>query len=101
MKMNEITESIEASWGCDGLFGRIREGIFNSDLANLFLTTIKELDFENDELLPKRLISMLWYLPIFLEWQRERVRVNSDNIEEYEAFVTNIQNALEDILGIP
>ena len=101
MKIDEVTEIIETSWDIGGLFNNIRDGKFDSLQANKFIDVISNLHFDENDKIPRRLISMLWYVPIFLEWQRERIKLKVNNITEYEAFVSNIQNALEEILGIP
>lgn len=50
---------------------------------------------------PKRFLSLIWYLPIFLTWQVDRVRDVSLNGEKYEKFITELQNTLEQSLGVP
>lgn len=48
-------------------------------------------------MIPFDLVHLLWYVPLFMEWQRKRVeRVISS--EEYENKKTNVENELERIL---
>lgn len=47
-------------------------------------------------------IPLLWYLPNFLNWQKERlVNARVINDFQYEKFINQLDNALESILGVP
>jgi hypothetical protein len=52
-------------------------------------------------MVPKRLVSLLWYLPSFLAWQTERIAEKDGDRAAYERFVTEVFNALEQALGVP
>lgn len=47
------------------------------------------------------MLSLLWYLPSFLTWQRERVAEKGGDINAYAHFVTDVHNTLEEVLGVP
>src|ERR1700734_3834223 len=101
MNTNELTERLEHEWDVDGFLWNIRQGRFSLDDGKKFLSFLKQIEIDDNAQIPKRLLSLLWYLPPFLEWQKERVGERSGNQAEYGRFVTEVYNALETVLGVP
>ena len=52
------------------------------------------------DMIPRRLVSLIWYIPIFMTWQAERVKGSVD-IQEYQRIANQIEGKIEEILGIP
>ena len=50
---------------------------------------------------PRRLVSLLWYMPLFLTWQTERLRELGGDLGAYVHAVSSITNEIERILGTP
>ena len=48
-----------------------------------------------------RLVSVLWYVPISMEWQIDRVRENGGDIAEYMAAIATFTAEIQRILGVP
>ncbi len=97
----EIIAQLESTWDIDtGFFGKLREGKFDKELYNDFMQLLRTISFEEEELISSRVVSLLWYIPLFMEWQKERVKKEID-IKEYELLKTAVENELERILGIP
>ena len=92
---------LEVEWGDEGFLGRVRQGEFRPEGARAFLDFLRGIDLSGDTLIPKRLLSLSWYLPGFLEWQRERVRERGGDPAAYARFVTEVTNILEEVLGVP
>ena len=101
MNFEQMIEYLDCAWDRDGILGQIREGKFSPEDGDKFLLTLKGMRVNDDALLPKRLVSLVWYLPSFLDWQSKRVEEKGGNLESYKHFVTLVLNALEDILGVP
>jgi hypothetical protein len=98
---NEQIEQLNASWDLEsGFFGNLRERKFNNELFENFVLLLRSISFNEDELIPRRVVSLLWYIPLFMEWQKERVR-NTISLSNYENKKTEIENELERILGVP
>ena len=98
--IQEIIEELESTWDIDsGFFGKLRKGKFDKDLYNEFMQFLRRISFE-EELVSSRAVSLLWYIPLFMEWQKERV-IETIDIKEYKILKTAIENELERILGIP
>ncbi|OQP52799.1 hypothetical protein A4H97_24165 [Niastella yeongjuensis] len=99
--IQELIEQLESTWEVDtGFFYKLRQGIFDRNLNNEFLNLLKTISFEDDEMISSRVVSLLWYIPLFMEWQKERVG-KTMGIEEYNMLKQNIENELERILGVP
>jgi hypothetical protein len=61
--------------------------------------TMGSLKTRPDQPIPPRLVSVLWYVPIFMEWQIDRVRENGGDIAEYTAAIAKFTAEIERILG--
>lgn len=99
--IQEIIKQLEDVWEVDsGFFWKLRQGKFDKELYNEFIVLLKSISFEDEELISSRAVSLLWYIPLFMEWQIERVQ-NDISPEEYRILKKNIENELERILGVP
>jgi len=97
----ELIEQLESTWEVDtGFFWKLRQGIFDRQLYDEFLILLKTISFEDDELISSRIVSLLWYIPLFMEWQKVRVE-KAMSLDEYNILKQNIENELERILGVP
>jgi hypothetical protein len=67
----------------NGFFWKIRQGSYDKSDFNRALSQIASVPSQNGGPLPARLVSLLWYVPIFMEWQRERIREKGGNVEEF------------------
>lgn len=101
MLISESIEQLEKEWDTSGFLGAIRDGQFVVKDSMNFLEILKSINLSNSDNVPKRLLSMLWYLPSYLQWQRERVSETGGDLEAYDRFITKVHNILEDALGVP
>jgi hypothetical protein len=100
---DDVISRIEQEWSSsDGFFYYLRQGLFDPpsyDRLMRLLASFSELD--EDAVLPRRLISLLWYIPSFMMWQRERVAEAGGDVSSLDKAATLIHNELERILGVP
>ena len=75
-------------------------GRFDNKLFTDFLALLQAISFGEEELIPRRVVSLLWYIPLFMEWQKERVE-GAIGLKDYRNKKTLIENELERILGVP
>jgi hypothetical protein len=94
-------DQLDAEWDDGGFLGKLRRGIFDADDAARFLKFLRGIEIPDGAMVPKRAVSLFWYLPSFLLWQRERVAERGGNLETFDRFITDVHNALESVLGIP
>jgi len=102
MILTKLIESLEYEWSLEnGFLGLLRAGEFsNNGLARL-LGVLDTIDLDDQKIIDRRLVSLLWYMPIFMDWQRERLEENGVDLVKLDSAITEIDNRLEGILGIP
>jgi hypothetical protein len=49
----------------------------------------------------RRLVALLWYLPLFIQWQIHRVEEAGGDPIRVSAVVDKVTSRLEEILGVP
>lgn len=101
MDFREIVARLDAEWDTDGFFDRVRNGDYDDTRAKDILRILRAIDLKEEELLPKRLVALLWYLPSFIGWQVERVIEKGGDSAAYQRFATEVFNTLEEVLGTP
>jgi hypothetical protein len=95
-------EVLESEWSPDGgFFWQIREGRFVESEFQQALRRISSISIAEDATVPVRLVSLLWYIPLFMQWQTERVRANGADMSVYEQAITLMTNELGRLLGVP
>ena len=102
MTLDNFVAGIEAEWEPDvGFFWSIRQGIFRKDEFERTLARLATLPSVSQEALPARFVSVLWYIPIFMQWQLERVSERGGNLSEYGVAMNKLTAEVERILGTP
>ena len=95
-------EMLESEWSPDdGFFWRIRQGQFSMNSFHLALQKIADISVPEDAALPRRLVSLLWYIPAFMQWQMERVQENGGDVAEYQGALGLMTTEIERLLGVP
>lgn len=84
----------------DGLLARIRSGDFDPDVASDFLESLRVIEVEGPKI-SADLVRLIWFLPLFLEWQQERVLEKSGIDKEYKDFTSRVFDEVHRILGMP
>lgn len=101
LDIKQVIENLEKEWDIGGFLENVRRGQFVASKGDRFLDLLDNIDLNNVDLVPKRLLSLIWYIPIFIEWQRDRVQETGHNVLKYDQFVTKVQNTLENVIGVP
>ncbi|UGX95778.1 hypothetical protein G6321_00011810 [Bradyrhizobium barranii subsp. barranii] len=101
MTIAAIIEQLETEWNTDGFFDRVRNGDYDATRGQAVLAILRAIKIGDEKMVPKRLLSLLWYLPSFLAWQTERIAEKGRDRTAYERFVTEILNTLQEVLGVP
>lgn len=102
MNYQEVITTIEFEWEPDkGFFWHIRQGLFSDVEFSRALKKISSISVPDDALIPKRLVSLLWYIPSFMHWQVERVEEAGGDMSAYIKAITAISNEIERVLGVP
>jgi len=98
---DQLIARLEAAWDIDGFLDHVRNGDFVPDEGEQFLAILRDIKISETDLVPKRLVSLLWFVPIFLMWQVDRIAENGGDGVAYERFMNDVHGVLEDRLGIP
>lgn len=95
-------EALESEWSPeDGFFWRVRQGRFTTDEFQRALKKLSALSVVEDAKLPRRVVSLLWYIPLFMHWQVERVQESHGDVAGYTKAIAAMTNEIERILGVP
>ena len=102
MDMQTTIKALELEWDLEhGFLGGIREGNFKSERLERLISILEAVELSSSTKLEKRFVSLTWYIPIFLMWQKERyIEQGKDAIEIDQAF-NRLEEILEKKLGIP
>ena len=101
MKNDEVLQFLDNAWDRDGFLGEVRTGHFSKEKGDAFLKALGKINIAEELDVPKRLLVLIWYLPSFLEWQKERISEKQGDTRAYEMFVTEVHNVLERVIGVP
>jgi hypothetical protein len=94
-----ITDLIGAEYDLeDGFVGRLRSGRYDPAGADRLLAALSALDL-GDGPVDRRLVSLLWYLPLIIGWQLHRVP--AEDIGKVENILNQVVGILETVLGVP
>ena len=104
--MNQDTrqriEALEAEWSMpDGFLGKAREGVFDERQGAEFLALLGRIEPADGPLIDRRLVALVWYIPQFLHWQKERVAARGGDLAAFERLTNRVQGMVEEILGVP
>ena len=94
--------AIEAAWEPeDGAMWKLRQGDIDVPQIESLLLLLERIRPAEDDLLPRRFVSLVWYLPIFFEWQRERVAERGGDIKAYQVLSNRVVAIVQQVLGVP
>lgn len=101
MTVNKLIDELETEWDLDnGFFGVLRSGIFSNEKYQRLLGLLRAVEIDG-EFINRRLVSLLWYIPLFMSWQKERVLEADGDVQELESAINAISSILESKLGVP
>ncbi len=72
-EMKQLISALEAEYGQEeGVFGLLRGGHFDTLARDRFLRLLESIDLGQAELIDRRVVALLWYVPLLLQWQSRR-----------------------------
>lgn len=102
MSYEKEIEMLESEWSPDGgFFWQLRQGDFVAGEFDRALKMVSSISTPVDGDVPLRLVSLLWYIPLFMQWQVERVGENGGDMAAYERAITTMTNEVTRLLGVP
>lgn len=102
--MNSDTDALigrlEAEYDLEnGFLGLLRGGHFDTRAADRFLRLLGTIDLGDGDVIHRRVVTLLWFIPVFLQWQEHRL--DEDEWAALRRVIDAATNQLERILGIP
>jgi len=102
MNINHVLCVLEQEWDFeDGFLGRLRCGEFEVAGLHRLLAVLETISLNDSEDINRRLVSLLWYMPLFMEWQKERVQEEGGDRLALENAINQVQTQVERLLGVP
>src|SRR5215208_7009452 len=101
MTSPDPTLHLEDEWDLGtGFFGQLREGTFDAAMFERTMTLLRTLPRYPDDI-SRRLVSLVWYIPTFVDWQREQCVRAGCAEQAYEQAANQLRAQAEEILGYP
>lgn len=95
-------KDLENEWELEtGFFGKLRLGSFDPIGLDRVVRIIKSIELKNASMIDRRLVSLTWYIPLFMNWQRERFLQNNAELDKLDHAINQLTSLLEAILGVP
>ncbi len=98
--MEDLVKQLEQDWD-HGFFYKLRQGYYDPSEGEVLISKYKKLLNFDEPAFPRRVVSLTWYIPLFLEWQLERVESMGGDLEAYEKFRNTMLSLLEEVFGVP
>ncbi len=95
-----LISDLEAEYDQDlGFLGLLRAGHFDSLARDRFLRLLESIDLGAGGPIDRRVVALLWYVPLFMQWQEPRL--DADERQALQAATNRVTSELERILGVP
>lgn len=102
MDTEKVIELLKKEWDIDdGFLGSIRYRRFRQDRLERLLGILNAIIIEDNNCLQRELVTLLWFMPLFLEWQKQGFQEAGMETEMLDSAVNHIVNELYRILGVP
>jgi hypothetical protein len=87
--------------GPDGFVWQARYGKFDRDRGEAFIRMLSEIRVPDGDLIDKRFVSIIWFIPLMLAWQNERIADQGGDIDGFRRITERATNIIIEILGVP
>ena len=102
MGLETFIASIESEWEPgEGFFWKIRQGEYRRPEYERAFAKVAAVPGLSTPPVPPRLVSLLWYIPLFMHWQVARINDNGGDLSHYSVAITAMTAEVERILGVP
>lgn len=109
MTIDDLTDALDAEWNdySNGFFDKARDGVMDYERyvsVEKLVYAIQEYYKKHPEAsITRKLVKALWFIPLFLSWQTERVTEKSGKEAGilFNRCANHLENMVTDILGMP
>jgi hypothetical protein len=94
-------ELLQNEWSPEeGFFWQIRQGRFEPAAFQRAHALVSAIVM-NEATAPRRVVSLLWSIPLFMHDQADRIREAGGDIAAYDLATTRMTSEVERLLGMP
>ncbi|MER6630957.1 hypothetical protein ABT301_22520 [Streptomyces sp. NPDC000987] len=98
----QVLEALDLAWDPDqGPLGKLRAGDFDAELAQRYIDLLKSIEVPEGESLHQDFVRLLWFAPLFTEWQIERAVKRGADQQDLSNFCDLVRECVMEILGTP
>ena len=102
MDKQKIIELLGQEWEIEhGFLGKIRHREFDPEGLERLLNLLEIVQNDGEELIDRNLISLIWFIPLFLEWQKPSFVAAGKDIAPLQSAINKIMPIMYKILGLP
>jgi hypothetical protein len=99
--MDELLELLDEAWDDEsGFLGKLRSGKFDQDAGEAYVALLSRIP-PVGETVEARLVQLIWFAPMFIEWQLERATKSEDEVRQLTRIATQVHEAVSNVLGTP
>ncbi|WP_180686994.1 hypothetical protein [Streptomyces gossypiisoli] len=99
--MDDLLELLDEAWDDEsGFLGKLRSGKFDPDAGEAYVALLSRIP-PIGETVEARLVQLIWFAPMFIEWQMERAAKNEDEHRQLTRIATQVHEAVSNVLGVP
>lgn len=97
-----VLEALDGVWDADtGFLGMLRARRFSKSAGERFLTLLQSIEISEGERLHSDFVRLLWFAPLFTEWQIDRAVEMGADRRDVERISNLIQTRVMEIFGTP
>lgn len=79
----------------------MRQGVFDEVGCSRLAELLCDIEVGQDSVLDRRFVSLIWFIPVFMRWQEERIVENGGDVKRYRDAVSAFDDVIVAILGAP
>jgi hypothetical protein len=93
---------LDLAWDQDeGFLGMLRSGRFSEVAGERYLALLRSIEIGEGEQLNPDFVRLVWFAPIFIEWQVERAVECGADKAQVERISDAVRERLMELLGTP
>ena len=98
----DVLETLDSAWDdTSGFLGLLRSGEFSPELAEEYLGLLSSIEVSEGEALHPDFVRLIWFVPLFMEWQVDRSVERGVDKGELANFLDLIRERIMEMLGVP
>jgi hypothetical protein len=98
----QVLEALDLAWDPEeGPLGKLRAGKYDPELAERYITLLNSIEVADGESLHQDFVRLVWFAPLFTEWQIERAVKHGADQHAVSDFSDRVRERIMEILGTP